>query len=199
MSSLRTVTATRYVTPLREGGSLPAIMEADDLGTYVVKFVGAGQGRKVLVAEVIAGELGRALGLPVPPLAIVEVDPLLGLAEPDAEVQDLLRASAGANLAMDFLPGALGDEARLRAMDPAADVAAVAELLAGLSGTCDGRGPARAVTLGQRFRWLTAPRSTVLQTGPVHGGLTDDPHAELERLFDAIGGAPAAPARTGPR
>jgi hypothetical protein len=105
---LRSVTATRYVTPLREGGSLPGVMEADDLGTYVVKYVGAGQGRKVLVAEVVAGELARRLGLPVPELVLVEVDPLLGLSEPDEEVQDLLRASAGLNLAMDFLPGSLG-------------------------------------------------------------------------------------------
>ena len=105
---LRTVTATRYVLPLREGGSLPGLMEADDLGTYVVKFVGAGQGRKVLVAEVVAGELARALGLPVPEIVQVEVDPVLGRSEPDEEVQDLLRASAGLNLAMDFLPGSLG-------------------------------------------------------------------------------------------
>jgi len=105
---LRTVTATRYVVPLREGGSLPGVMEADDLGTYVVKFRGAGQGRKVLVAEVLVGELARALGLPVPELVLVEVDPLLGRAEPDEEVQDLLRASPGLNLGMDFLPGALG-------------------------------------------------------------------------------------------
>jgi hypothetical protein len=105
---LRSVTATRYVVPLREGGSLPAVMEAEDLGTYVVKFRGAGQGRKVLVAEVLVGELARALGLPVPELVLVEVDPVLGRAEPDEEVQDLLRASAGLNLGMDFLPGALG-------------------------------------------------------------------------------------------
>lgn len=105
---LRHIAATRYVTALREGGSLPALMEADDLGTYVVKFVGAGQGRKVLVAEVICGELARRLGLPVPELVTVDVDPLLGLSEPDAEVQDLLRVSAGLNLGMDFLPGALG-------------------------------------------------------------------------------------------
>ena len=105
---LRTVTATRYVTPLREGGSLPGLMEADDLGTYVVKFVGAGQGRKVLVAEVLCGELARRLGLPVPELVLVEVDPLLGRSEPDEEVQDLLRASGGLNLGLDFLPGSLG-------------------------------------------------------------------------------------------
>ena len=94
--------------PLREGGSLPGVMEADDLGTYVVKFRGAGQGRKVLVAEVVVGELARALGLPVPELVLADVDPVLGRAEPDEEVQDLLRASGGLNLAMDFLPGALG-------------------------------------------------------------------------------------------
>lgn len=108
MGALRCVTATRYVTPLREGGSLPAVMEADDLGTYVVKFVGAGQGRRVLVAEVVSGELARRLGLPVPEIVTVEVDPVLGRSEPDEEVQDLLRASGGLNLALDFLPGALG-------------------------------------------------------------------------------------------
>ncbi len=117
--SLREVTATRYVTPLREGGSLPAVREADDLGTYVVKFVGAGQGRKVLVAEVIVGELARRLGMPVPQLVLVGVDPILGLAEPDEEVQDLLRASAGLNLAMDFLPGALGFDPVVHTVDPA--------------------------------------------------------------------------------
>jgi hypothetical protein len=105
---LRSVVATRYVMPLREGGSLPGVMEADDLGTYVVKFRGAGQGRKVLVAEIVVGGLARALGLPVPELVLVEVDPVLGRAEPDEEVQDLLRASGGLNLGMDFLPGALG-------------------------------------------------------------------------------------------
>ena len=102
------MTATRYVTPLREGGSLPGLVEADDLGTYVVKFRGAGQGRKVLVAEVVAGELARRLGLPVPELVTVELDPVVARHEPDEEVQDLLRASAGLNLGMDFLPGSLG-------------------------------------------------------------------------------------------
>jgi hypothetical protein len=115
---LRHVTATRYVTPLREGGSLPGLMEADDLGTYVVKYVGAGQGRKVLVAEVVAGELARRLGLPVPEIVTVDVDPVLGRAEPDEEVQDLLRASAGLNLAMDFLPGALGFDPLVHVLDP---------------------------------------------------------------------------------
>src|SRR5215213_7736796 len=101
------IEATRYVTPLREGGSLPALVEASDEGLYVLKFTGAGQGPKALVAEVVAGELGRALGFVVPELALVELDPALAVAEPDAEIQDLLRASAGLNLGVDFLPGAL--------------------------------------------------------------------------------------------
>ncbi|GIV96814.1 MAG: hypothetical protein KatS3mg057_1471 [Herpetosiphonaceae bacterium] len=105
---LRTVTATRYVTPLREGGSLPAIIEADDDGLYVLKFRGAGQGPKALIAELICGELGRALGLPVPELVFVELDPALGRNEPDGEIQALINASAGLNLALDLLPGALG-------------------------------------------------------------------------------------------
>ncbi|MDQ3637949.1 MAG: aminotransferase class I and II [Actinomycetota bacterium] len=105
---LRTVTATRYVTPLREGGSLPAIVEADDLGTYVLKFRGAGQGRKALVAELVSGEIGRFLGLPVPEIVLVDLLPDLGRAEPDPEIQDLLRASGGLNLALDYLPGSLG-------------------------------------------------------------------------------------------
>ncbi|WP_406379849.1 HipA family kinase [Streptomyces sp. NBC_01618] len=102
------VTATRYVTPLREGGSLPGIVEADDLGTYVMKFTGAGQGRKTLVAEVICGQLGRRLGLRVPDLVQIQLDPVIGLAEPDQEVQELLKASGGLNLGMDFLPGSIG-------------------------------------------------------------------------------------------
>jgi hypothetical protein len=105
---LEEVVATRYVTPLREGGSLPGIVEADDLGTYVMKFTGAGQGRKTLVAEVICGELGRRLGLRVPELVTIQLDPVIGLAEPDQEVQELLKASAGLNLGMDYLPGSLG-------------------------------------------------------------------------------------------
>jgi hypothetical protein len=104
---MRTVTATRFVAPLREGGSLPGLFEADDDGLYVVKFRGAGQGVRALVAELVAGGLGRALGLPVPELVLVELDPALAAAEPDPEVQDLIRASAGLNVGLDFLPGAL--------------------------------------------------------------------------------------------
>lgn len=102
------VTATRYVVPLREGGSLPGVVEADDLGTYVVKFRGAGQGLKVLVAEVIVGELARALGLAVPRLVTIDLPPAIARYEADEEVQDLLNASPGTNLGVDLLPGALG-------------------------------------------------------------------------------------------
>ncbi|HET9737640.1 MAG TPA: HipA family kinase [Solirubrobacteraceae bacterium] len=104
---LRTVTATRYVTPLREGGSLPAIVEADDDGLYVCKFRGAGQGPRALAAEIVTGELARGVGLPVPELVLVELDAELARAEPDPEIQDLIRASDGLNLGVDFLPGAL--------------------------------------------------------------------------------------------
>jgi hypothetical protein len=104
---LRTVAATRYVTPLREGGSLPAVVEADDDGLYVLKFRGAGQGRKALVAELLAGELARAAGLPVPEIVFIELDPELARTEPDPEIQDLIRASAGLNLALDYLPSAV--------------------------------------------------------------------------------------------
>lgn len=106
-SPLRTVSATRYVTPLREGGSLPAIVEGDDEGLYVLKFRGAGQGAKALVAELVAGELARALGLPVPEIVLVELDPELARTEPDPEIQHLIRASAGLNLALDYLPGSI--------------------------------------------------------------------------------------------
>jgi len=116
--SLTAVSATRYVTPLREGGSLPGLMEADDLGTYVVKFSGAGQGRKALVAEVVAGTLARALGLEVPRLVTVDVDVALADGEPDQEVQDLLRASGGRNLGVDYLPGALDFDAAAFEVDP---------------------------------------------------------------------------------
>ena len=111
---LRTVNATRYVTPLREGGSLPAIVEADDAGMYVLKFRGAGQGPKVLVAEIIVGEIARAAGLAMPEIVFIELDADLARTEPDPEIQQLIRASAGLNLAFDYLPGSV-------TFDPVAD------------------------------------------------------------------------------
>jgi hypothetical protein len=104
---IRTVNVTRYVTPLREGGSLPAIVEADDDGLYVLKFRGAGQGVRALTAELVAGEIARALGLKIPEIVFVELDPALAMTEPDPEIQDLIKASAGLNLAMDYLPGSI--------------------------------------------------------------------------------------------
>ena len=106
---------------MREGGSLPAIIEADDLGTYVLKFRGAGQGPKALVAEIVAGEIARALGLLVPEIVLVELDSEMARAEPDPEIQDLIRASAGLNLALDYLPGSLGFDPLVN--PPAADLA----------------------------------------------------------------------------
>ncbi len=104
---LRTLNVTRYVTPLREGGSLPAIVEADDDGLYVLKFRGAGQGAKALIAELVAGEIARNLGLNVPEIVLIELDPVLARSEPDYEIQALIKASDGLNLALDYLPGAL--------------------------------------------------------------------------------------------
>jgi hypothetical protein len=117
MAPLRTVTAIRYVTPLREGGSLPAIVEADDLGTYVLKFRGAGQGPKALVAELVAGQVAQALGLPMPEMVFMSLDTALGDNEPDAEIRALIKASAGLNLAFDYLPGSLAYEPGLVALD----------------------------------------------------------------------------------
>ena len=111
---MRTVNAARYVTPLREGGSLPAIIEADDEGMYVLKFTGAGQGKKALIAELIAGEIARTAGFLVPELVFVVLDPEIAKTEPDPEIQDLIRASGGLNLGLDYLPGSV-------MFDPVAD------------------------------------------------------------------------------
>ena len=115
---LEQVTVTRYAMPLREGGSLPAIVEADNLGTYVMKFHGAGQGPKALAAEIICGELARRLGLRTPELALGYLDPRIPGSEPDPDIQDLLRASSGLNLAVDFLPGSVGFDPRGWKVDP---------------------------------------------------------------------------------
>jgi hypothetical protein len=125
VSTLRTVRATRYVLPLREGGSMPGLVEADDDGLYVVKFRGAGQGAKALVAEIVAGEVARAAGFAVPELVLVDVDPIIAAAEPDPEIQDLVQASGGRNAGLDFLPGALP-------FSPAAPVGVDPELAAGV-------------------------------------------------------------------
>jgi hypothetical protein len=107
MAKLKTVTASRYVIPLREGGSLPAIIEADDDGLYVLKFRGAGQGPKALIAELLAGEIGRLAGLPVPEIVFVDLPSELARTEPDAEIKSLIQASVGLNIALDYLPGSV--------------------------------------------------------------------------------------------
>src|SRR5580658_1406323 len=107
MTQLRTITARRYVTPLREGGSLPAIVEADDDGLYVLKFRGAGQGPKALIAELLAGEIGRLAGLPIPEIVFVTLPPDLARTEPDAEIQSLIGACGGLYLSLDYLPGSV--------------------------------------------------------------------------------------------
>jgi hypothetical protein len=116
---VRTVRATRYLTPLREGGSVPAIVEADDSGTYVVKFRGAAQGVRALIAEAICGELARVLGLPVPQVVAIDVDVVLARSEPDPEIQAILKASGGINIALDYLPGALNWEPAMPRVDAA--------------------------------------------------------------------------------
>lgn len=120
---MRTVRATQYLTPLREGGSVPAIIAADDDGMYVLKFRGAAQGARALIAEVICSELARHLGLPVPQTVLVDLDPVLSKSEPDPEIQAVLAKSGGLNFAIDYLPGALNWEPTLKTQ-PDADLAA---------------------------------------------------------------------------
>ncbi|MFC5950922.1 HipA family kinase [Pseudonocardia lutea] len=179
---LRHVTATRYVTPLREGGSLPGLMEADDLGTYVVKFHGAGQGRKVLVAEIVAGELARALGLPVPELVTVDLDPELGLAEPDQEVQDLLHRSAGLNLGLDYLPGALDFDPL--AFDPGPGFAGRVLWFDALVGNVDRSWRNANMLLWHRAPYLIDHGATLTFHHGWAGALAD-PAAVAARPFDA--------------
>jgi HipA-like kinase len=116
--ALRTVTVTRYVTPLREGGSLPALVEADDEGLYVLKFRAAGHGVLALVAELLSGEIARALGLPVPELVLASLDVDLARTEPDPEIHALIHDSAGLNLALDYLPGSVNFDPVVHAIAP---------------------------------------------------------------------------------
>jgi hypothetical protein len=175
---LRTVTATRYVTPLREGGSLPAIVEADDDGLYVVKFRGAGQGPKALAAEIVSGELARALGLPVPELVLVTVDAELARAEPDPEIQELIVASVGLNLGVDFLPGSLPYNP---AQPPDPDLAAAVVWLDAFVENVD-RTPRNPNLLRWHGNlWLIDHGASLF----VHHG-TGDPLAVAHRPFPAI-------------
>lgn len=180
--------ATRYITPLREGGSLPGLVEAEDLGTWVVKFRGAGQGPGALVAELVGGELGRAVGLAVPELSLIEVPVELGRAEPDPEVRELIEASPGLNLAMDFLPGALpftlppAGEAAGLGIDP--DLAAEILFFDGLITNIDRtpRNPNLLVWHGQT--WLIDHGAAFFRQ---HGGmLADTARAPTPALSDHV-------------
>lgn len=180
---MRTVTATRYVTALREGGSLPGLLEADDDGLYVVKFRGAGQGPRALVAEWLGGEIARAVGLTVPDIVGVDVASVLGDAEPDQEIQDLVRASAGRNLGLDFLPGALmfnpASASSLDAMDP--DTAAAIIWLDGLI-----TNPDRSVQNPNLLVW--GQRTWLIDHGAalyVHHRWAD-PDAHARRPFERV-------------
>ncbi len=178
---LRHVLATRYVTALREGGSLPGLVEADDDGLYVAKFRGAGQGLRALVAEVIAGELARQAGLLVPELVTVEIDPRLAAAEPDPEIQDLIGASAGANLGVDFLPGAL-PYTPAGAWQPDPLLAAEIVWLDALTTNVDRTARNPNLLLWHDRLWLIDHGAALYLA---HGGL--DPVAHAQRPFPLIG------------
>jgi hypothetical protein len=178
---LRSVAAIRYVMPLREGGSLPGLVEADDDGLYVIKFRGAGQGLRALVAEVIVGELARRLGLLVPELVELELDPVLGAAEPDPEIQQLITDSGGSNLGVDFLPGALPYTPAGR-WRPDPELAADVVWLDALTTNVD-RTPRNPNLLIWHERLWLIDHGAALYLH--HGGL--DPAAHSERAFPLIG------------
>src|ERR1700749_1718721 len=177
---LKRVMATRYVTPLREGGSLPGLVEADDDGLYVAKFRGAGQGLRALIAEVVVGELFRSAGLLIPELVALEIDPRIGAAEPDPEIQELLEGSSGVNLGVDFLPGALPYTASGEFQPDAATAAEIVWLDA-LCTNVD-----RTARNPNLLRWHD--RLWLIDHGAAlylaHGGL--DPAAQAERPFPMI-------------
>jgi HipA-like protein len=179
-TSLRSVMATRYVTALREGGSLPGLVEADDDGLYVTKFRGAGQGLRALVAEVIVGELARMAGFLVPELVTVAVDPRLGAAEPDPEIQELILASEGQNLGVDFLPGALS-YTPAGGWQPPAELAAEVVWLDALTTNVDRTPRNPNLLLWHDRLWLIDHGAALYLQ---HGGL--DPAAHAERPFALI-------------
>jgi hypothetical protein len=201
-TALRSVAATRYVTPLREGGSLPGLIEADDDGMYVTKFRGAGQGAKALVAEVIVGELARRLGLLIPELVGVEIDAALGLAEPDPEIQDLITGSAGLNLGVDFLPSALPYSPGA-GFSPGEELAAEVVWLDALSTNVD-RTPRNPNLLVWHGRLWLIDHGAALYLH--HGGLDPAEHADKpfpqireHVLLDCAGSITDAHERLGPR
>jgi hypothetical protein len=180
LTALRQVAATRYATPLREGGSLPGLIEADDDGMYVAKFRGAGQGPKALIAEVLVGELARRLDLLVPELVALQIDPALGAAEPDPEIQELITASGGLNLGVDFLPSAL-PYAPGAGWSPDPELAAAVVWLDALTTNVD-RSPRNPNLLVWHGRLWLIDHGAALYLQ--HGGL--EPAAHASRPFPQI-------------
>lgn len=181
---LRTITATEYVTPLREGGSLPAIVEGDDDGTYVVKFRGAGQGVKALIAELVSGELARILGLRVPEIVFAEVDARMAKTEPDPEIQDLLRKSVGLNLALDYLPGSITFDPlveRAAAIGAQPRLASSIVWLDALVTNVDRTAKNTNLLIWHRDLWLIDHGATLI----VHHAWSDDP-ARAKSAFPQI-------------
>jgi hypothetical protein len=175
MPVLDPVLATRYVTALREGGSLPGLVEGDDDGLYVAKFRGAGQGVRALVAEVLVGELIRRAGLLVPRLVRIEIDARLGAAEPDPEIQELLAASVGENLGVDFLPGSLPYTAA-GAWQPEPDLAAEVVWLDALTTNVDRTARNPNLLLWHERLWLIDHGAALyLQHGGLRDGLAERP------------------------
>jgi len=178
-NGLRKVSATRYVTPFREGGSLPGLVEADDLGMYVLKFRGAGQGVKALIAEIVVGELARRLGFRVPEIVLVDLDPELARSEPDEEIQDLLRASGGVNLGLDFLPGSFDYNPVVR--EPETDLATRLLWLDGLVLNVDRSWRNPNTLLWHRQLWLIDHGAALY----FHHGWRADRFPAKEYRFDA--------------
>ena len=181
---LRTITATEYVTPLREGGSLPAIVEGDDDGTYVLKFRGAGQGVKALIAELVSGELARLLGLRVPEIVFAVVDERMARTEPDPEIQDLLRKSVGLKLALDYLPGSITFDPlveRAAAIVGQPRLASSIVWLDALVTNVDRTAKNTNLLLWHRDLWLIDHGATLI----VHHAWTDDP-ARAKNPFPQI-------------
>ncbi len=203
MSEIGRVRATRFVVPLREGGSLPGLVEADDLGFYVCKFRGAGQGLRVLVAEVVVGELARRLGIPTPELVGIELEAAIARFEADEEVQDLLNASLGLNLGIDFLPGSFGYDAHCR---PDPEVAARVLWLDALTANVDRSWRNPNLLMWHGDLWAIDHGASLYFHHSWSGGLTSpdrfavQPYDAADHVLGAfVGGVPAADAALAPQ
>src|SRR6185503_7023056 len=181
---MKTILATRYATPLREGGSLPAIVEGDDCGLYVVKFRGAGHGARALVAELVTGELARHAGLRVPEIVKVTVGPELGRNEPDSEIRDLLKASVGLNVGLDYLPGSVTFDPAAPP-EPAADEASAIVWFDAFTSNVDRTPRNPNLLLWHRQMWLIDHGSS-LYWHHTWDDVPPDPRKPFERIRDHV-------------